>query len=332
MIEGESGVLSCCPSWDKPLYEPSKRRITWKNGAMATTYSADEPERLRGPQHDGAWCDEVASWRYAEAWDMLMFGLRLGDNPRCVVTTTPKPKTLIRDLISSPTTAVIRGSTYENRPNLAGAFYEQIVKKYEGTTLGQQELYGDMLEEVPGALWTRELIEKVRIRTAPDLKRVVVAIDPAVTAQKTSDETGIIVAGCLGEEGYVLEDLSGRYTPQQWGRKAIEAYYRWKADAVIAEVNQGGDLVEANLRTLDPSVSYRAVSAMRGKVVRAEPIASLYEQGRIHHVGIFPELEDQLCNWDGDTDWSPDRLDAMVHGLSELMLHDRTISVGSVSL
>jgi len=320
IVEGESGILAICPNKERPTYLPSKRRLEWPNGSKTLIFTADEPERLRGKQHSKLWADELASWRYPEAWLQAMLGLRLGDNPQAVITTTPKPKTIIRQLVSDPDTVVVRGTTYENRENLAGAFYTSIIKQYEGTHVGRQELMGELLDEIPGALWTRMLIEANRVRESPEMSRILVAIDPAVTAKKTSDETGIIVAGRLGDDGYVLEDLSGRYSPEQWGRKAVEAYYRWKADAIIAEVNQGGDMVESNLRMLDPSVSYRAVSAMRGKMVRAEPIGSLYEQGRVHHVGMFAELEDQLCNWDGDTDWSPDRLDAMVHAMSELML------------
>lgn len=327
MVEGESGILACSPSWNKPTYEPSKRRLTWDNGAIATTYSADEPERLRGPQHDAAWCDELASWRYPEAWDMLMFGLRLGENPQCVVTTTPKPKKIIRQLVNDPKCVVIRGSTYENRSNLAEAFFDQIVRAYEGTTLGQQELHGELLEEMPGALWNRTLILRA---DEPPLSRVVVAIDPAVTSNDDSDETGIVVAGTSGDAFYVLEDLSGRYSPERWARVAVEAYHRWKADRIIGEVNNGGDMIESVIRQVDQNVAYKSVRASRGKAVRAEPIATLYEQGRGYHVGAFPELEDQMCSWTPDADWSPDRLDAMVWAGHELMLSPRLLTcVGS---
>ena len=320
MVEGESGILAVSPPWNRPHYEPSKRRLTWKNGAIATTYSADEPERFRGPQHDGAWCDELAAWRYPEAWDLLMFGLRLGKNPRCVVTTTPKPKRIVRELLKDKHVTVVRGTTYENRDNLAGAFYEQIVSKYEGTTLGQQELYGEILDELPGALWTRALIQHGPV---PDLERIVVAIDPAVTSKAESDETGIIVAGRKGNKGYVLEDLSGRYSPQGWASKAVEAYHRWEADRIVAEVNQGGDMVQSTVRQVDENASYKAVHASKGKRVRAEPIAALYEQGRMLHAKAFTELEDQMCGWTHDMDWSPDRLDAMVWAFTELMLERR---------
>jgi phage terminase large subunit-like protein len=330
MVEGESGILAVCPPWSKPDYEPSKRRLTWPSGAIATTYSADEPERLRGPQHDGAWCDELAAWRYPEAWDMLMFGLRLGANPQCAITTTPKPRQLVRRILEDKGAVVIRGSTYENRENLAPAFFSQIVKVYEGTTLGRQELYGEVLADIPGALWQREAI--VRGDPGP-LQRIVVAIDPAVTSNEDSDETGIIVAGKLDDRFYVLDDLSGRYTPDGWARKAVGAYRAWKADRIIGEVNNGGDMIEATLRQIDANVSYKSVRASRGKAVRAEPIAALYEQGRAIHVGAFNELEDQMCSWTSDADWSPDRLDAMVWAATELMLgEERVALVGSVDL
>ena len=225
MVEGESGILAISPPWDRPRYEPSKRRLTWPNGAVATLYSADEPERLRGPQHDATWCDELGSWRYPEAWDMLMFGLRLGPDPRVVVTTTPRPTRLIRALIADPTAVVTRGSTYENRANLAPAFLDQIIRKYEGTRLGRQEIEAELLDDVPGALWTRGIIEAARATASPTLIRVVVAIDPAATSTADADETGIIVAG-RDDQGraWVLADASGRYQPTEWAKTAIAAY------------------------------------------------------------------------------------------------------------
>ena len=225
MVEGESGILAISPDPERPLYEPSKRRLTWPNGAVATTYSADEPERLRGPQHDAAWCDELAAWRYPEAWDMLMFGMRLGADPRTVVTTTPRPAKLIRDLVRDPICVVTRGSSYENRGNLAPAFFDQIIRKYEGTRLGRQELEAELLEDTPGALWSHGSIEASRLRSAPEMTRVVVAIDPAVTSGEEADETGIVVAGKdKNGHGYVLADISGRYPPTEWARLAITAY------------------------------------------------------------------------------------------------------------
>src|SRR6516164_9292419 len=308
----------------RPLYEPSKRRLTWPNGAVATTYSADEPERLRGPQHDAAWCDELAAWRYAEAWDMLMFGMRLGPDPRTVVTTTPRPAKLIRDLVRDPICVVTRGSSYENRGNLAPAFFDQIIRKYEGTRLGRQELEAELLEDTPGALWSHRSIEASRLRSAPAMTRVVVAIDPAVTSGDEADETGIIVAGKDDNgHGYVLADLSGRYPPIEWARLAITAYRTHRADRIVAEVNNGGDMVGATLRMVDPNVAFTAVHASRGKVVRAEPVAALYQQGRAHHIGTFPQLEDQMTNFTPDIDraaagYSPDRVDALVWAYSEL--------------
>jgi phage terminase large subunit-like protein len=327
MVEGESGILAISPPWDRPLYEPSKRRLTWGNGSMATLYSADEPERLRGPQHEVGWCDEIASWRYPEAWTNLMFGMRLGAKPRVVVTTTPRPVKLVRDLIADRTCAVTRGSTYENRANLAPAFFEQIVRKYEGTRLGRQELQAELLEDVPGALWTRALIEANRVsRATDDFTRVVVAIDPAASSNEDSDETGIVVVG-MDERahGYVLADLSGRYSPVEWARVAISLFQTHRADRIVAEVNNGGEMVEATIRMVDANVAFTAVHASRGKVVRAEPVAALYEQGRMHHLGAFPQLEDQMVQFATDYDrgaagFSPDRVDALVWAVTDLLV------------
>src|SRR5712664_824297 len=268
MVEGESGILAISPPWDRPRYEPSKRRLTWPNGAVATLYSADEPERLRGPQHDAAWCDELGAWRYPEAWDILMFGMRLGADPRTVVTT-PRPAKLIRDLVRDPICVVTRGSSYENRGNLAPAFFEQIIRKYEGTRLGRQELDAELLEDTPGALWSHGSIEASRLRSAPEMTRVVVAIDPAVTSGDAADETGIVVAGKdKNGHGYVLADISGRYAPIEWARLAITAYRTHRTDRIVAEVNNGGDMVGATLRMVDPNVAFTAARASRGKVVR----------------------------------------------------------------
>lgn len=322
MVEGDSGILSVCAG-NRPLYEPSKRRVTWPNGAIATTYSADEPDRLRGPQHDAGWCDEPAAWKYpTDCWDMMMFGLRLGDNPRVVATTTPRPIQLIRDLIKQPTTIVTRGRTADNAANLAPQFLEQIVGKYEGTRLGRQELEGELLDDVPGALWQRAQLDALRVDAAPDLVRIVVAIDPAMTSGEKADETGMIAAG-TGVDGhaYVLKDLSCRLSPDAWARRAVNAYVELKADRIVAEVNNGGDLVGQVIHTIDPNASYKAVHASRGKRVRAEPVSALYEQGKVHHVGAFPLLEDQQCTFvPDDFDGSPDRVDALVWALTELML------------
>jgi predicted phage terminase large subunit-like protein len=325
MIEGASGLLSIAPARHRPTYEPSKRRLTWENGAIATAFSAEEPDRLRGPQHGAAWCDELAAWRHPEAWDMLMMGLRLGADPRAVVTTTPKPGRLLRTLLADPRTAVTRGTTYDNRANLAPGFLDAILKRYEGTRLGRQELLAELIEDVPGALWTRAMIERASVPTAPEMARIVVAIDPAASAGEEADETGIIVAG-LGRDGhgYVLDDLSGRFQPFEWARRAAAAYRSHAADRIVAEVNNGGDMVEACLRAIDAGASFRAIHASRGKWVRAEPVAALYEQGRVHHVGRLPALEDQMCEFTPDKDRaagrSPDRADALVWAISDLLI------------
>jgi phage terminase large subunit-like protein len=327
LIEGESGILATAPDWCRPSYESTRRRVSWPNGVLAYSYSAEEPDRLRGPQHDSAICDELGAWRLPEAWDMLMFGLRLGQHPRTVVACTPRPTKLLRGLIAREGSGVVvtRGSSYENRANLAPEFFSQIVAKYEGTRLGRQELNAELLEDTPGALWTLAMIDQARRDHAPDLVRVVVAIDPAVSTREGSDETGILVAGKDERgHGWVLEDLSGRYQPADWARMAIEAYRRHSADRIVAEVNQGGDLVENTLRTIDADVPFTAVHASRGKYVRAEPIAALYEQGRVHHIRAFPQLEDQLLQFAPDLDrgkaGSPDRADALVWALTELMI------------
>ncbi len=328
MVEGASGVLATSPKHDRPEYEPSKRRLTWPNGAIATTYSADEPERLRGPEHDFVWADELAAWNYPEAWDQAMFGLRRGKRPRAIVTTTPKPTKIIRGLVDreGKDVFVTRGSTFENAANLAPSFLSEITKRYQGTRLGRQELQAEILDDVPGSLWQREWIDRARRERAPELKQIVVAIDPAVKSGEDSDETGIIVAGVGHDDrGYVLEDLSGRYAPHEWARVAVAAYHRHEADRIVAEVNNGGEMVEQVLRQVDATAAFRAVHASRGKVVRAEPIAALYEQGRIHHVGALEVLEDQMCAFTTDFDrgragYSPDRVDALVWVFTELML------------
>jgi len=321
MVEGESGLLATAPPWNRPRYEPSKRRLTWPNGAVATCFSADDPDQLRGPQFDAAWADEIAKWRYEAAWDNLMMGLRLGADPRCVASTTPRPRAWLTRLLQDPMTAVTRGATAENADNLAPGYLEQILARYAGTRIGRQEIDGEYLTEIPGALWTRALVEAARVPLqVPDLARIVVAVDPAVTAHDRSDETGIVVAGAEGDRVFwVLEDLSGRYSPDEWARVAIEAWRRHRADALICEVNQGGDLVAATIRTVDPAVPVRSVRATRGKRLRAEPIAALYEQGRVRHAGALSALEDQMAMFTGEPGQaSPDRLDALVWALTDL--------------
>jgi len=322
MIEGESGILACCAADDRPEYLPSKRRLEWPNGAKSLIFTADEPERLRGKQHSGLWADELASWRYPESWAQAKFGLRLGTAPRACITTTPKPSQLVRELMKDPATHITRGTTYDNRSNLAVSFFDQIIKTYEGTRLGRQELNAELLDDNPHALWQRAQIDALRVTAAPELKRIVVAIDPAVTSNDKSDETGIVVAGiCRNDHLYILADLSLIGTPDQWARAAVNAYRAWNADRIIAETNNGGDMVEAVIRQVDRSASYRKVTATRGKTIRAEPIAALYEQGRAHHVGNFDRLEDQMTEFDpteAQRQKSPDRMDALVWAATEL--------------
>lgn len=327
LVEGPSGFLAIASNSTRPTWEPSKRRLEWPNGATATAFSAEEPERLRGPEHDLAFCDEAAAWKYPESLDMLMFGLRVGARPRMLITTTPKPVKLLRELLAreGKDVVVTRGKTRDNAANLAPQFLSQIVSKYEGTRLGRQELDGELLTDIPGALWKIEWLDRGRVSAAPqNLVRIVVAIDPAVTNNEGSDETGIVVAGIDATgHGYLIEDISGRYAPHEWARKAIAAYRQHKADRIIAEVNNGGQMVESTIRMVDPNVSYRSVHASRGKVTRAEPVAALYEQDKIHHVGTFAQIEDQLCAFTSDFDrkrgGSPDRLDALVWAFTELM-------------
>lgn len=326
MIEGESGILACSPPSYKPVYKRAERRLVWPNGAVSLIFTADEPERLRGKQHEKLWADELAAWRYPESWDQAKFGLRLGKNPQAIITTTPRPVKVIKDLMADPATAVTRGSTEENRENLAPAFFDAVISKYEGTRIGRQELYAELLEDNPNALFRREDIDAHRVHAAPeDRIRCAVAIDPAVTANENSDETGII-AGCSARVGgklhfYILTDASQtRASPERWASEAVKRYAAVEGDAIVAEVNNGGDLVESVIRNVDPNVRVIKVRASRGKITRAEPIAALYEQGRVHHVGMFSALEDQICDYDPATaKRSPDRMDALVWLVSYLM-------------
>lgn len=335
IVEGDSGILACSPPWFRPTYEPSKRRITWPNGAMAFTFNAVEPDQLRGPQFDFAWGDELAKWRYAqETFDNLQFGLRLGRRPRQIFTTTPRPIKIVREMVNDPTVFVTRGRTLDNAANLAGSFLAQVRRKYEGTRLGRQELEAEILMDTPGALWTREMLEKAYLKPIEGedfplhiFSRIVVAVDPAVTNEEGSDETGICVVGIRASDDHaiVIEDASGRMSPIEWAQKAISLYRKYKADRIVAEVNNGGDMVETTIRMVDPNVSYKGVHASKGKVARAEPVSALYEQGRVHHLGSFPTLEDQMSQFTRDFDkkimgFSPDRVDALVWGISELKI------------
>jgi phage terminase large subunit-like protein len=339
MVEGVSGLMDVHPPRERPVFEKANRRLVWPGGAMATLYSANHYEHLRGPQFDAAWIDELGKFRYPdEAWNQLMFGLRLGTDPRCIITTTPRPIALIEKLLKRDDVVVTRGSTYENRKNLAPAFLEQIVKQFEGTRLGSQELDAEMLTERDGALWWRDII-RYRMPVCdsyglPALSRIVIAIDPATTHHEDSDETGIIVAGVdKDNDAYILEDLSGRFSPGDWGKRVVDAYQRLKADRVVAEINNGGDMVERILRSIDPKISYRGVRATRGKVTRAEPVAALYEQARVFHGRPHCLLETQLCDFiPGLMAKSPDRVDALVWALTDLLLDKEVKKIPPVTV
>lgn len=321
-VEGESGLLRCLPDVMVQTWNRSLGELVLVNGSRYKLFSADEPERLRGPQHHMAWADEVAAWRYPEAWDQLMFGLRLGKRPRVVATTTPKPSPLIKSLLAAPGTTVTRGSTFDNAANLSAPALQRLREKYEGTRLGRQELHAEVLSDLPGALWTQATLDTYRMRTRPAMGRIVVAVDPAVTNTEDSDEHGIIVAGLTDDRrGAVLEDGSLRGTPRDWARRAVSLYRKHAADGIVVEVNQGGDMVAHTLRAEDPNVNIIEVRASRGKHVRAEPVSSLYEQGRAFHVGLFPELELQMTQMTTEGyrgEGSPDRVDALVWAMSAL--------------
>jgi predicted phage terminase large subunit-like protein len=324
-----SGLLQVHSKDFRPVYEPSKRRLTWPNGAVASIYNGTEPDQLRGPQHDAAWCDELAKWQYGrDVWDQLQLGLRTGPNPQVCITTTPRPTSLLKEIMNDPGTVVTGGSTFDNSSNLPAKFLSVVMRKYEGSRLGRQELYAEVLEDLEGALWKRGLIDALRVKLAdvPPIERIVVAIDPNASSQEDSNECGIICAG-LGVDGhgYVLDDASGIMAPAEWATKAVGLYHRRRADRIVAETNNGGEMVEATLRMIDPRVPFRSVWASRGKVTRAEPISALYEQGRVHHVGPLPTLEDQMCAFTVDFNrnemgYSPDRVDALVWALTELMI------------
>lgn len=329
MIEGASGILAVHADAERPLYEASKGELKWPTGAVAQVFSAEAADGLRGPQFDAAWCDELAKWREPErAWDMLQFALRLGEQPQVVVTTTPRPVPILGALIGDGATVVTRARTADNAANLAPSFVAEMTRRYRGTALGRQELDGEIIDERAGSLWRRDWIESRRVERVPDdLARIVVAVDPPVTATANSDACGIVVAG-RGTDGraYVLADhsLQGR-EPAAWARAAVAAWKAHLADRVVAETNQGGDLVVSILKQIDPAVVVRQVRATRGKWVRAEPVASLYAEGRVSHAGRFDALEDQMCALSVDglaRGRSPDRLDALVWALTDLMLDE----------
>lgn len=329
MVEGESGIMACAPP-GLCQYEPSKRRVTFTNGSLLTLYSADEPDRLRGPQHHYAWADELAAWRRAQAtWDMLMMTMRLGVHPQTCVTTTPRPLAIVKHLARDPRSAVVRGSTYDNLANLAPTFRDAVLSRYEGTTLGRQELHADILEDMPGALVSRETIDRNRVDEAPDMERTVVGLDPAGTGQ--GDLAGIVTAGYAKGHVYILDDVSERLSARSTALKAWDAFDRTDADALVYETNLGKDWLTEVLRTVwaekhgkDSFAPLKAVTATKGKKLRAQPVAMRYEQGRVHHVGELTHLEDELCTWVSDeSPDSPDRIDAMVHAVQELVRTER---------
>jgi phage terminase large subunit-like protein len=332
MVEGQSGLLNIIPPEERPAYQPSRRRLVWPGGAVAFLYSAEQPERLRGPQHDAAWADELAAWsRGQETWDQLQFGLRLGEDPRAVITTTPRPTPLVRGLAGDPAAIVTRGTTYDNQLVLPPAFLRRILARYEGTRLGRQELNAELLSDVPGALWPLDIVLAARSPTHPDLRRVVVAVDPSGSnGADEGDQQGIVIAG-LGIDGlgYVLADRTCRLSPQGWGRRAVEAFDDFGADRIVAEKNYGGEMVRFTIQAVRPTVPVTLVSASRGKILRAEPIAALYEQGRIRHLipdlaqNPLAELEAELRHASSTGylgEGSPNRMDALVWALTELFL------------
>lgn len=326
IVEGESGILGVHPERERPLYEPSKRRITWANGSMATCYNASEPDQLRGPQHHFAWVDELAKFPAAQdLWDQLIFGLRLGAHPQVMVTTTPRPLPIIRAMLADKTTHVTRGKTLDNASNLAPGSVQAMIDRYAGTRLGRQELDGEMLDDVPGALWTRAMLDANRIAEMPEMARVVVAIDPSGTSgDDEGDDVGIVVAGRgVDGRGYVIADLTCKLSPDGWARRAITAYHQYQADRIVAERNFGGAMVQAVIRAADRSVPYKEVVASRGKAARAEPVSALYEQGRVSHLPGLTELEDEMVLMTSGGFMgigSPNRVDAMVWALTEAML------------
>lgn len=337
MIEGPSGILACCPPWNKPTFIANKKQITWSNGAKASYYTAEKPDQLRGPNHHAAWADELAAWQRMETWDQLMFTLRLGNNPQVVITTTPRPIKIIKELTldskDNKNIQITTGSTFDNKANLADTFLTDLMKKYEGTRLGRQELYAEILEDSEGALWNYKNIEINRItldtnkQTMPQIQEylnncveIVVAIDLAVTSNEDSDETGIIVAGkTINDVYYIIEDASGIYNPAEWADKAIELYKKYQANYVVAETNQGGDMIQHTLNTRGFNIPFKGVHASKGKATRAEPISSLYEQNLVKHLGNFNILEDQMTTWiPGVSKYSPDRMDALVWAITSL--------------
>jgi len=319
-VEGESGILNILKEFGVLKdYNRSISEIFLTNRSRIKLFSGEEPDRLRGPQFHGGWFDELAAFKRPDAWDQYQFGARLGQHPQTIITTTPRPTKLIKDLVDRKGVRVVRGSTFDNAKNLAPSALAELKLRYENTRLGRQELYGEILDTVEGALWTREMIERARVTDIPPLIRIVVAIDPAVTNNANSDETGIVAAGITSDNHYyVLSDKSLKASPDAWARQAVNLYHDLGADKIIAETNNGGDMVTLLIKQVDHSAPVKKVTATRGKQLRAEPISSLYEQGRVHHHGYFAELETQMCEWTPVSSESPDRLDALVWAITEL--------------
>ena len=351
MVDGESGILNL--RWradERPRYQGSRRRVIWPNGAVALMFTADEPERFRGYQHEVVWADELGSWRYPESWDQIMFGLRLGSWPHVCVTTTPKPVPMVIKMIKGAKrvadckagkfvhTVIATGSTYENRANLAPQFFSEVTKRYEGTRLGRQELYAELLEDVPGAMWTSALIDKYRIfslKDVPPLVRIVVGVDPGAVSTEGAADTGIVIVGrALNGHYYVLSDNSVTGTPSVWGTRCVDAYDFHAADAIVPERNNGGEMVEHTIRScaIGREIRVKPVWASRGKMTRAEPVSALYEKGMVHHVGYFPEMESQMTTWVPDAGGaSPDRMDALVWAISDLMTTATVPLIGPIT-
>ncbi len=331
--EGISGIVGVLREYGVlKTYNRSNGEMILTNNSRIKLYSGEEPDRLRGPQFHGGWFDELASFKSTDAFDQYRFALRLGDRPRTIITTTPRPTKAIKDLSKRDDVLLIRGATFDNAANLSEVALAEMRHRYEGTRLGRQELYGEIIDDVEGALWTRDVIEANRVSETPPLVRVVVGVDPAVTSGENSDMTGIVVAGVTADgHYYILEDISMRGSPDEWARRVVDAYHRHQADRIIGETNNGGDMIEILLRQVDSTISYKKVTATRGKLIRAEPVSALYEQHRAHHAGGFPELEDQMCNWTPDSGESPDRMDAMVWAVTELMAN-QTAMMGIAAL
>ena len=328
MLEGESGLLNCGLPGERPTYSPSRRMLEWPNGAVAHIFSAEDPESLRGPQFDAAWADEFCAWSHpAETLANLRLCLRLGNDPKLVMTTTPKPSVALRELLATPGLVISRARTADNSPNLAPSFLAAMLEAYGGTRRARQELDGEVVENLEDSLWPRELLEDCRVADAPEMERIVVAIDPPVTSGENADACGIVVCGVADGVGYVLHDGSEHgLSPRQWAEKAASLFEAWMADLIVVEVNQGGDMVKEMLAQVDDTLPVKDVVARRAKGRRAEPVAMLYEQGRIRHVGGFPALEDEmnLMGRDGLLGKaSPDRVDALVWGMTKLMLRKR---------